>query len=192
MSLSTCSLRLRRVFAGARAAGTLSFFDVWTPFAPRPNERWPALPDYIHPPSTNVSFILRFEMPIVWTRLGFLVPVVFMASLCAGQLVVDSIFGEGYYSSSRRAILVVSVLTGLVLFFVGLWLNWNVRRQPWWGASERENLARYHTFMFIPFQHWAYPAVFLGFFASAVPVERDHRDSETEQPPAVEAYPARE
>lgn len=93
---------------------------------------------------------------VIWSGLGFLVLVITVAVSCLMNFVLDSQFGEGYYSSHQWAAGVTVLIGGLISSMVGFVLK---------SRSDREvidvktgerlviNLSS-HTFFFIP-MHWA-------------------------------------
>ncbi|EMI45749.1 hypothetical protein [Rhodopirellula sp. SWK7] len=93
---------------------------------------------------------------VIWSGLGFLAGVITFAFLLLFNFVLDSQFGEGYYSSHPWAIGTALILGGIVSSGVGFMLK---------GRSDRyvvdeetgERLVvnnSSHSFFFVP-MHWA-------------------------------------
>ena len=62
-------------------------------------------------------------MPLIWTGLGFLVPVVAFLSLMVMQTAVDSFYQDGYYTEHQWAQDVAIVVAAILVFIVGYLLN---------------------------------------------------------------------
>jgi hypothetical protein len=80
---------------------------------------------------------------IIWSGLGFLVPVVTFGACLLMNFLLDAKYGEGYYSAHHWAIGAALILGGLISCGVGLALR---PRAPVTRSR--------HTFFFIP-MHWA-------------------------------------
>lgn len=94
-----------------------------------------------------------FFMIIIWTRLGFLVPVIGLLGLGFFQLAVDAMFGAGTYSKSGMIINLSVVFAGVLIFMVGKLLN-NPDKLYIRCEHSRELLEvnGKHEFFFIPFK----------------------------------------
>ena len=107
---------------------------------------------------------------VIWTGLGFLAGVITFGSCLLFNFVLDSQFGEGYYSSHLWAVGAALVVGGFISSAIGFALK---------GRSDRfvvdeetgERLVinnSSHTFFFIP-MHWAgvvIMAIGIGLFIS--------------------------
>jgi hypothetical protein len=91
----------------------------------------------------------------IWRRLGFLVPLIAFAFLLVSQLLIDGLFGTGYYAIHRWAPTLALILSALIIGLLGLILNRNVKRIYIDKITSKEViLDRSHSFFFIPFQYW--------------------------------------
>ena len=93
---------------------------------------------------------------VIWSGLGFLAAVVTFAFLLLFNFVLDSKFGEGYYSSHPWAVGTALIFGGLVSSAVGFMLRGRTDRY----VVDEETGERLvinnssHSFFFIP-MHWA-------------------------------------
>lgn len=102
---------------------------------------------------------------IIWSGLGFLVPLIAFGCCLAVQLLSEAAFhDENYYQSHGWPKLVALVVAAAIVAIVGRLLK---RRQgrvlidPQTGAEVV--VGREHTFFFIPVEYWAPIILVLGF-----------------------------
>ena len=94
--------------------------------------------------------------PIVWTGLGWLVPVIWIVALVLTQSSIDAVYGEGFYTANawpKQAALLVAAVPICIL---GIYLN-HVKRQALIDEETGKVLDRApaHTLFFIPIEYWA-------------------------------------
>ncbi|MCZ7586430.1 MAG: hypothetical protein M5R36_25595 [Deltaproteobacteria bacterium] len=101
-------------------------------------------------------------MIFVWRKLGFLAVVIPFSLLCIVQIVVDSIFGEGFYSQHDLIGGFLLMISGFIVFFLGRRLN-NPAPPPL-GESQATPIRKepVHTFFWIPMEFWGGVAVLWG------------------------------
>ena len=98
-----------------------------------------------------------------WTGYGFLVPLlVFVGALCE-QLVVDDVFGSGYYTAEAWPKLVFGFGVGVILWFVGNALNHGREEVKIDKKTGEEKVTvPNHTFVFLPVRYWSFIVMVLG------------------------------
>ena len=105
---------------------------------------------------------------IIWSGLGFLVPVVAFATLLLTQAVADAVTGvEGYYSAHTGLQTTALLAAAVVLWFLGRYLNGKPgRRLIDEETGEAFVLRPRHTLFWIRMEYWA---VALAVLAFAIP-----------------------
>lgn len=93
---------------------------------------------------------------IIWSGLGFLVPVITFGSCLAANLLFDAQFGAGFYSSHHWVIGLALIVGGVVSALVGFALKFRHDREVVdVQTGERFVVNRSdNSFFFIP-MHWA-------------------------------------
>lgn len=94
---------------------------------------------------------------LIWTRKGFLVPLITFIILLLTQLLVDAIAGKGIYSISIWAAPLAIAISGLVCGLLGLYLNKNTKTKKVYiekATGKEVLLDRSHKFFFIKFEYW--------------------------------------
>jgi hypothetical protein len=91
----------------------------------------------------------------IWTRKGYLVPVIAFSFLIIFQLLFNGVFGKGYYSSNFWVSALALALAGIICGLLGLHLNKNQKRVYIDKLTNKEVLMdRSHKFFFIKFEYW--------------------------------------
>jgi hypothetical protein len=93
---------------------------------------------------------------IIWSGLGFLLPVITFGCCLLANFVLDDHFGEGYYSSNPWAIGAALVIGGIISSGVGFMLKGRSDRVVIDEETGERMLINNssHKFFFIP-MHWA-------------------------------------
>lgn len=95
---------------------------------------------------------------LIWSGFGIVVPILAFGICFIVQMVFDSLFGHGFYTSHAIPKLFAGLAGGAALFFLGSWMNSdaNISRilvDP--NTGERVSVSNgSHTFFFIPVQYW--------------------------------------
>ena len=97
---------------------------------------------------------------IIWSGLGFLVAVVTFGSCLLFNYVLDSQFGEGYYSSHAWASGLAVFLGGAASALIGFLLKGRASEPTYDQVTGEQTYAgdSSHSFFFIP-MHWAGVAI---------------------------------
>jgi hypothetical protein len=95
---------------------------------------------------------------IIWSGLGFLVPLILLLCLALCELVFDGIYGKGYYAAHNWAMGLGTLLSAAGCW----WLDGLLRRRPDRvlidkATGQETVMRRNHTFMAIPVRFW--PAI---------------------------------
>lgn len=93
----------------------------------------------------------------IWTRKGFLVPLITFIILLLTQLLFDAILGQGLYSISIWAAPFAIALSGVICGLLGLYLNKNTKTKKVYiekTTGKEVLLDRSHKFFFIKFEYW--------------------------------------
>ncbi|MCP4140335.1 MAG: hypothetical protein GY755_08615 [Chloroflexi bacterium] len=103
---------------------------------------------------------------IIWRRQGWLVPILFIATMVMFELAVNFVAGDSEYYSTNQwtkitAILVGSVLVGIVGFVMNSVGKDDIYIDE--ETNEEYKLPR-HEFFFIPFEYWAFIIPILFYF----------------------------
>jgi hypothetical protein len=104
-------------------------------------------------------------MLVIWSGLGFVVPVVALLCLVIAQLVTDAVFGEKYYTTHNWPKTAACIFAACMLWSLGRWLNKpdpeEFDESTW--ASLLRSSAR-HTLFFIPVEYWSFVVVAFAIF----------------------------
>ncbi len=110
---------------------------------------------------------------IIWRGWGILVPVVLLLGLATVQLIVDRLFGDGFYTQTKSvqsmAIIGISVAIGLCGFSMNR------------GRSYGER----HSFFFIPVEYWGIIAPIILFGGLNYSAESNAQDLKYLRAPEV-------
>ncbi len=101
---------------------------------------------------------------IIWSGLGFLVPVIGFLGLLASAMLMDVLFDDDQYAKSHVWPQLVGWLAaGAMLWFLGRYLNrGRARRMIDAQTGELVVLRNNHSFFFIPMEYWALVCVIFG------------------------------
>ncbi|EKE75233.1 hypothetical protein [Gallaecimonas xiamenensis] len=94
-------------------------------------------------------------MLIIWRGLGWLVPVVVVAGFLVGQLLIDAVLGEGFYTSHPWPKVAAAVWVAVLVAVLGYVLNYKKRPLRTDPESGRQWKAPSHTLFFIPVEFWS-------------------------------------
>jgi hypothetical protein len=93
---------------------------------------------------------------IIFTRLGFLVPILVLAALVGTELVFELLYADDrYYQEHDWAIITASIIGGALIWRLGRHLNRDVAKKlvdP--DTGDVVLLAHKHSFFFLPMEHW--------------------------------------
>ena len=90
---------------------------------------------------------------VIWTGWGILAALIWAAGLFLTQLIVDSAFGQGYYTANAWPKILACAIPAPVIWAVGRYMNGSP------DSEERRNQGARHTLFFVPMEYWA--AIFL-------------------------------
>jgi hypothetical protein len=95
-------------------------------------------------------------MPFVFRRHGYLVIVFYFGALVLMQVLVDSIFGTGFYAFNAWPKYVAVALGSLLCWTVGKWLNSGAGKRLVDTETGKEVVlpAPSHDFLFIKVEYW--------------------------------------
>lgn len=94
---------------------------------------------------------------------GVLVPVLVFVGALSVQLMVDSFFGNGYYTREAWPKLLFGFGVGILLWFVGNSLNNGRERVEIDRKTGEEKVTvPNHSFLFIPMQYWSFIVMVFG------------------------------
>lgn len=92
-------------------------------------------------------------MIIIWSRLGWLVPIIGLLGMMSIELTVDAIFGGDYYKENILYQNIAVVFAGGLVFIVGKYLNHSDRLViRCKHTRELLEVKEKHEFFFIPFE----------------------------------------
>jgi hypothetical protein len=124
-------------------------------------------------------------MFIVWRGFGWAVPVIVIAAFILMQLSVNTILGEGYYSSNEwpktASILIGAALVGLLGYF----LNYQKRTVVVDEETGEKHKSSSHALFFIPIEIWAIIIPVVFFWAQHSNAEQHAKEIALIQSPAV-------
>jgi hypothetical protein len=104
-------------------------------------------------------------IPIISTGWGLVVVLVAIAGLVVGQILVDLLFGPGYYTSHEWPKLLACLIAGAFVWKVGVRLNSTPGRVVIDKETGQElTLRQHHSLFFVPMQYWAIPIVLFGLY----------------------------
>jgi hypothetical protein len=116
------------------------------------------------PPRPLNGFTLAGKHMIIWSGLGFLVPVIVFACLLATEAGVEAIFKDPrYYQSHGWPKLAAFLLAALIIWPIGTVLQRRGGRilvDP--ATGEQVKVGGSHTFFFVPVKWWPLLCVALG------------------------------
>lgn len=114
--------------------------------------------------------------PLMWRGVGWLVPVIAVASLLVTQVVINLIFGAGSYQEFPWA-KDVAIILGMIFIGLAGW-NFNYRKRTTHKdpVTELTTKSPQHHFLFIPIQYWVLimPLFFVWAFKTSAETEARH------------------
>jgi len=94
---------------------------------------------------------------IIWRGMGWLVAVIVFGFSFAGNLICNSIYGDGYYDNHKGPLCLALALSAIPIWFLGRYLRTKSDRIVIDKATGKEmamNQSR-HALFFIPMDYWA-------------------------------------
>jgi len=91
---------------------------------------------------------------VIWTGWGILAALIWGAFLGLTQLLIDGIYGRGFYTAHMWPKIIASALPAPTIWFVGRAMNGNP------DSERRLEYGPRHTLFFIPMEWWG--PIFLG------------------------------
>ena len=93
----------------------------------------------------------------IWSGLGFLVPLIMIASLLFSNVVLNKLFGAGFYSHSDWGPTLAFIIASAIIWSIGHKLAQQKGRVVIDKQTSKEIvLRRKHSFFFINFMYWSY------------------------------------
>ena len=89
-------------------------------------------------------------MVMIWSGFGFLVPLILMGTVFGMEKLFEVLFGETYYREHLWPTVFVSIIAGVIIGAVGIWLN---RVRP---ANKPNAVPGAHRLFFIPMEYWGF------------------------------------
>jgi uncharacterized membrane protein len=103
---------------------------------------------------------------IIWSGMGFLVPLLTVICLVVTQGLTNMAWGEKYYENNEWPKMAGFCFSAFMVGLAGYLLNWVLakRRVINSSTSEEEIIARSspHTFFFIPMEYWSLALLVMG------------------------------
>ncbi len=105
---------------------------------------------------------------LVWTGWGILVPVIGFICALATEAATRTFTGdEAYYGEHGWLILVALFSAGVIVFFLGRYLNLRPGKHLIdTDTGEEIEQRKSHTFFFIPMQYWGFILTGFGVYAA--------------------------
>jgi hypothetical protein len=109
-------------------------------------------------------------MPFVSRGHGYLVIVFYFGALVLTQLVVDSIYGKGFYSLNAWPKYVAVALGSIMCWIVGRWLNSGAVRRFVDPKTRKEVVtpSPRHDFLFVKVEYWGVIGAIACFVSTAL------------------------
>lgn len=102
-------------------------------------------------------------MILVWTRLGFLIPIIFIAIAIIIFSISSSIFTQEYIESARWLFSLMFLISGIIYWFLGNLLNNKKSKKMIDPQTNRVVfIKKRHNFFFIPIQYWLFIMIIIG------------------------------
>ena len=98
-----------------------------------------------------------------WGILAVIIPIVFILIV---ELLVNAVFGEGFYQKSSWTLSLVLMLSAVLIYIVGIKLNGKKGKIVIDKESGEEmELKSTHSLFWIPLQYWGFVMFALGVWA---------------------------
>lgn len=100
---------------------------------------------------------------IIWRGFGWAVPVIVIVALVLTQIIVDSVYGRGFYGANEWTKMTAIVAGSVLVAYLGYVLNYRKRIVIVDEDTGKKRKSPSHSLFFIPVQFWAViiPALFL-------------------------------
>lgn len=107
-------------------------------------------------------------MVVIWRGYGWLVPVLVFGAFLVSQVVVDTIYGDGFYKANDWPKYTATVTGALIVAALGYLLNYKWRRELVdEETGQPAGKAPSHTLFFIPVEYWSVIVLALFFWVTA-------------------------
>ncbi|MFC1578978.1 hypothetical protein ACFL3Y_01155 [Pseudomonadota bacterium] len=115
------------------------------------------------------------KMFFIWRGYGWLVPVILLASSALMLLIIDPIYGDGYYKAHIWPAVIASLISAIPIGFLGYTLNHKNRLIGFDDETGKTKKSPSHSLFFIPVEYWSVIVPVLFIWLASYSVNLDNQ-----------------